>query len=535
MAGIQAFTLDIAKQAVQTLITPMMDSLKKELGKRRALANSEKVIQGTAEKLKHVLMVKTFWQLDKPVNLLDFYYPAKVTYRGKTKVVRSFASFGKHSPILIQGTVGQGKSMLSRYLTYRTMRAHKLLPVFFELRRLQPERSLVSHLLDYFQDLGIALDQDGFHFLAEKHKLALVLDGFDEVHPDQRQRLIDELEHLVKRHPKLPLVVTSRPQLDLAYSGHFTVFDMSPLGPEDLDPILEKLVTDRELLETLKRDLKHDQCRVLHLLTTPLMVVLLVMRYRLEASLPQNEVDFFKQLFRHLLSRHDASKPGFRRVRKSPLKDDALESVFDALAFATLKDGRVEMDLATLHGYLKRALEKKGLHADSLEVYSDLRDITCLLLEEGGYCRFVHKSVQEFHAAQYVAQLPDELARMFYGPQLGQRLIDDNLNWFKMLLETDPYRSRKYYALDMIKAENVYYCSRKPKLVIASDSNSVLLSKDGAVLLKILWLFNKGHYFCPHLEGAELQDEWIASDLDSLIAGLEQELAMQESRDLLDL
>jgi hypothetical protein len=54
------------------------------------------------------------------------------------------------------------------------------------------------------------------------------------------------------------------------------------------------------------------------------------------------------------------------------------------------------------------------INGDPVKPINDVVEITSLIIIEGDERKFIHKSVQEFHAALFVKALPDESAARFY-------------------------------------------------------------------------------------------------------------------------
>jgi hypothetical protein len=77
--------------------------------------------------------VKTIWQREKKVKLSKFYYPAKVSFdTGITKTASTLKDIPQTGGVVIQGTVGQGRSVLLRYLCIQELSSHASgrIPVF---------------------------------------------------------------------------------------------------------------------------------------------------------------------------------------------------------------------------------------------------------------------------------------------------------------------------------------------------------------------------------------------------------------------
>jgi hypothetical protein len=102
------------------------------------------------------------------------------------------------------------------------------------------------------------------------------------------------------------------------------------------------------------------------------------------------------------------------RPRKSGLSDTVLEEFFDALCFVTRKVNETSFTRAMLNGFAKDALRIVSGKGEVDRILSDIIEITCLVISDGEDCRFIHKSVQEYHAALFIQGQPDEMATAFY-------------------------------------------------------------------------------------------------------------------------
>lgn len=67
-----------------------------------------------------------------------------------------------------------------------------------------------------------------------------------------------------------------------------------------------------------------------------------------------------------------------------------------------------------LNGFAKDALRIVSGKGEVDRILSDIIEITCLVISDGEDCRFIHKSVQEYHAALFIQGQPDEMATAFY-------------------------------------------------------------------------------------------------------------------------
>ena len=78
--------------------------------------NTDHQIDKLYQQIGQVRKVKTIWQIDKAVDLLDFYCDSHVILDEKRCKVCKLSDFQTKDNILIQGIAGQGKSILLRFL-----------------------------------------------------------------------------------------------------------------------------------------------------------------------------------------------------------------------------------------------------------------------------------------------------------------------------------------------------------------------------------------------------------------------------------
>ena len=348
----------------------------------------------------------------KEIDLATFYHPAQVKDGDGRRAVTTIDEVCPVGNVLIRGTVGQGKSILLRYLAATELVKGARVPLFLELRRIEPNRTIVQHALEEAKTLGLEMTEEILLCLFANGKALLLLDAFDEVHEDHRQALITELETLSKRCEGLRIIATSRPDAGLEASPHFRVVDLAPLLGDEYVDVLRRMSGSDELTDRVAKSIEHSPVR--RMLTTPLMVALLLVRYRIDQSIPENQRAFYEDLFSLLLRRHDKTKAGYVRPRKSGSTDFQLKSLFDAVCFMTRQDANSRLMLTDLYSFADRASQSLSLNVDATLGITDIIEITCLIADEGGVCSFIHKSVQEFHAAAFVKDQPSEVATKFY-------------------------------------------------------------------------------------------------------------------------
>ena len=380
---------------------------------------------------------------------MQFYTPSRLLVDKRRIRIDSMADLSFGPCIVIEGIAGQGKSIFLRYLCAIELERSESVPIFVELRRLDSAPSLLDLIASTFSDLDLEFSSEIFGLMAQSGQLALLLDGFDEVPEVSRGKLIDDLATMAKRFPKLRILVSSRPDNDIRSSPQFQVLALAPLTGSDYKDVIGKLIDDETLRQHLLLSIAQHTTDIAELLTTPLSVTLLVVAYKSSQIVPDGLADFYKSLFDVLLRRHDGAKPGFRRPRSCRLSDSEYLSVFKAFCFNAKKKSNI-YKLDELTTYARLALQENG-GTDKPDCYvQDIIKITCLIVHDGEEYRFIHKSVQEFYAASYIADKPENVSETIYrqlvdGGKAKRDYWSGELNFLEHI---DEYRYKRFFLLE---------------------------------------------------------------------------------------
>ncbi len=373
-----------------------------------------RAIRKIAKHIDDVRKVKTIWQIDREVLLTDFYYPSKIIINQNKVIISAVNKLPDYEGIIIEGTAGQGKSILLRFLTYQELRSKKRIPIFIQFRHIESNETISDHIRKELDVWGISPTDSILDFLFESGKIILFLDGFDEISGSRVGRLIRELERLRIRYKKTTIIITSRPNSEIGKSAHFRINKLAELEEEDLPLILKKLVDDNAIRKNIINSLKESSQSLKELLKTPLIVTILVITYKQTQSIPDSYSDFYENLFYTLFLRHDSSKPGFTRERSTDISLKNFFDVFNALCFECKKTENVNFSFSEFHDLCETALKIMNVNCDSDNYIKDLTKITCLVIEEGNEYFFIHNSVMEYHCACFLKNRNNDAVEKFY-------------------------------------------------------------------------------------------------------------------------
>ena len=405
--------------------------------------NIEKSLKTLSEKILEVIKVKTIYKGDDSIDLHEFYVATKIDkIQGAVDSILNISD----KSIVLEGTVGQGKSIFMRYLTYQEATKGQRVPIFFELRRLEDSQSLKAAISDKIKNWIPLFNDDDFERIASSGSLVLFLDGFDEVPYEKVGRLINEIEGWCERYEGLQIIISSRPEADIQKSNFFRVFKLSSYDFDEQSKLIGKLVDEEESRNLLKKAIEGSTTEIQNLLTTPLMVTLFIMNYRSNLEIPTNQNEFYKELFSVLISRHDKTKPGYKRPLNSGISETDLQKVFEQFCFVTNNSDKLVLTYTEAIDFIESCLDKQSIEANSIDVLEDFSKVICLLLKDGLEYSFIHKSIQEYFYASFILRKSEKAKEKFYKRCIESGIIHIRVtNTLDFLKRNDTYNYNKYY------------------------------------------------------------------------------------------
>jgi predicted NACHT family NTPase len=225
---------------------------------------------------ERVLEVKTLMSQDKIFRIDDIFVPVDLLLTGSdTKFeVNNRTALDHERAILIKGLAGQGKSTLLRKLLSNNANYFHRLPIFFELKNYRGgtiEDCISNNLSSY----GVLISPSSLKKLFQDSNVKVFLDAFDEVKPEFRDQLIDDIRRLINGS-KCHVICTTRPDTEIETLSDFLTYTVCELTERQVFGIIDVSVTDAEKAESLRTALvdsplykKSDS-----ILKSPILVVL---------------------------------------------------------------------------------------------------------------------------------------------------------------------------------------------------------------------------------------------------------------------
>lgn len=479
---IEVLSVAAVRGVANTVIKETADFLKIFYKEHKSLKNLSINNNDLVSSIAKLMQVKTLYTgSDKSVNLFDFFQQPKLSYEKEIYVIENIEELKVNENIVFVGTVGQGKSILMKYLAVRDLIDNNRIPVFIELKNIGKSRNIKSLIKDYLGS-WIGFDDYNLDLILKSGKISLFLDAFDEIDLELTQETLHDIELLNQNYSNLKLTVSSRPQTIITKSYLFNNVYLQPYEQEEQEGLIRKLVNNEENIRILVDSIEKSSHEVKEVLTTPLMVVLFINQYNVGFSVPQHVTDFYKNIFDVVTFTHDRSKGIEKRKSFSSLNQDQLEKIFERFCFETFLKNKKVFDRQEFIDLLKISLEKNNIKDfnDYYNLISDYTRFACLILQDGNKYTFIHKSIQEFYVAKFIENLPENLAKNVIAKKfLYIHMGNENyLNFLKIL---KPYYYNKYYILETLEEykKNMSLEFNSDNLNYQKFINSLRLAKDG--------------------------------------------------------
>lgn len=424
----------------------------------RSLSSENIFINYQQNHVSRVVRLRTIHNADYDIFLQKIYHPLTISstdaHSGDLVICDNFI-INDQSINNIIGTAGQGKSTILRKLFLETLRSGDKVPFFLELRKIEGV-GVLQGFKDILSNLEIRTEDKDLEELLSSNKIVLMLDGFDEISLKHRDNILNEINALNHRY-SVQIITTSRPGTPICHEPFIVNYKVQDLKEKDILAIIEKLNhndsgIDAEQLPKINAIISNNK-NLISVMRTPILVTLFHVCYPFMDIIPKNTVEFYSSLFMTLYLRHDKIK-NFEREKSAALSHNEAYECFCALCFHTLYENTQDFNHTKFLKYTENALRIKNKieNCKPEDLLSDLLNITCMI-QKDGYDRyvFIHKSIQEYHAAEFIKSISSDLKVKFYNV-----MIDDIKTKsyrynavISFLMEIDEINTAKHFTLPL--------------------------------------------------------------------------------------
>jgi hypothetical protein len=381
---------------------------------------------------------RSFFIRDEPRYLYEWYVPVGVSCGG-IKIHKAGLSdiYRVSNFAVIIGGGGCGKSILLKHFLLNAIEDKKFVPVFIEMREMNAKDiSLMEFVLESVNQYGLNMEENLLVKALKAGHFVLLLDGLDEIISKKRKKIAAEIEQLSKKYPENSIIVSSRPDERVSQLGDFFVFETLPLTKEQCVELVRKLPAEEEIKSKFIFDLEKGLYKKhTSFLSNPLLLSIMLLTYGFSADIPDKLSIFYNQAYEAMFQRHDALKGAFKRVKETCLDIQDFARVCSAFCIQCYDERRIKLSHTDAISYLENAKSITNLDYRAEDFLVDLCQSICMLMEDGLFLTFAHRSFQEYFAARFIVSSE---------PQTRKRLLErykvyvrqDSV--YKLVHELDP-------------------------------------------------------------------------------------------------
>ena len=448
--------------------------------------------------------VRTLLKRDRPTELDKIYEPLQFKIDDdileEDEIKLSIAS-NLHRTI-ISGYAGNGKTIFLKKI-YKELIDNQVnfYPIFVELRNISSDtQTLLDYIYESIKTYSDSFTQEQFTYGLEKGLFYFLIDGLDEVSDSQQSNIQEEIIKLTLKYPYCPFVVTSRPN-EFTTWENFHIAHLLPFDYRRCQSYIKKIdfVEERktEFLEFLT---KHKFAEHEEFLSNPLLASMMLLTFDEYGDIPAKRHIFYEKCFQVLIKEHDASKGRFHRPLKSKLSHENLEKVFMYFCAITYQKKKYRFSLQEIDKYID--LASQTLSSDKICKSNDIRydfvHSVSLLLQDGSFFEFIHRSFQEYFFAKFIVndrklELENKL------DNIDGLFSFAKLNFIAMIEDMNHDYFETEYVLKKLKALNEYFESidaeKEPEKIFNKFTTTIRMTHSQKKDKFYLMIFNPYNQF----------------------------------------
>lgn len=447
-------------------LSKLAHSISKE-GKAYLSLNSNAFIAYYKRAYNNYSIINTLAFKERVKKLKDIYipltiYPVDNKKEKKLTKVEGYPKelLDKYGRILITDTAGMGKSTLMKRMFLNVIDEQFGIPIFIELRRLNENNNILNEVAIQLGGLNDGFNKEILETLFVDGEFIFFFDGYDEISSSNKAFVTRNIQDFVAKAPDNKYILTSRPEEELACFGEFQEFRIRELKKVESYDLLRKYdisgKTSRLLISKLKTG---NYSMINEFLKNPLLVSLLFAAFDFKQTIPLKKHIFYRQVFDAYFDSHDLSKgDSYVHEKKSNLDLDDFDKVMRKIGYECLRKQKIEFEKDELLKIIDSA--KSGfsnLKFASTSLLGDLLKAVPLFCQDGMYYKWVHKSLQEYFAAEFIYKDSKNNQDAILTALYKSKKIDLYINLLDLYFDIDPVGFQKNIVKPLLESYVEYY------------------------------------------------------------------------------
>ena len=401
------------------------------------------------------------------VALEDIYYPLPLIHKtyDKAKKVDNFIQFTEQNKrISIIASGGSGKTTFLKYFYIECVKKQYKIPIIINFRDFNnvnvskqsndkniTENHVYISINQYLLFNKVSSNVDILEKMLNSGKFIFIMDGYDELDERIKTVITRDFVEFTRRFTKNVYIISTRPYTYAqSLEGFENIYLKGLESSEDIAGFIHKQLYNNtkqaeKVVETL---LKSEGSKYLELVSNPLFLILFLNSFESYPKIPPKKTTFYFQVFNALYERHEfVSKMGFTRNKLSKLGRDDFERLIAAFSFDTYFQGNYSFTEDFFRTRLSEVIGIEKLRVSSSKFLEDLKVTVPIIIEDGIYLMFIHRSIQEYFCCRFLTTFSEkgknDFLKMVAKDQNGKR--NDHTFLLELISEMYPYEFKKFY------------------------------------------------------------------------------------------
>ena len=529
----EAFLMEAAKPVISSLVKNVITPQIQKFAEKVHIAYNELLIprgehfeEYLFRTYKKYSIINTLVFKNEQRLLKDLYIPLSIIrddyLRRKDKeqvkidkypveLVRSY------NKILITDTAGMGKSTLTKRLFLDVIENGHGIPIYIEMRRLKEGRPILLEIQEQINSLSKEFDSKLLLEFIQTGGFIFFLDGYDEISLEDRISVTTNVQDFISKAGNNVFILTSRPEQALSSFGDFQTFSISPLTKKEAYELLRKYDNQGPTSKQLIDELKSGQYEMINeFLKNPLLVSLLFAAFDYKQTIPLKKHIFYRQVYDAYFDSHDLSKgDSYIHDKCSKLDIDDFERVLRYVGYRCLRYQKIEFEKDALLQIINEAKDFcPDLDFNSSDFFTDVLTAVPLFCKDGQYYRWVHKSLQEYFAAQFIYKDAKGNQDTILTALYNSENLDKYINLLDIYFDIDNWGFKKNILLPLCESYIGFYNSNVYSSSIINEKQ--IDDRIGYLFMREVCLLKVQDSYDPFREARERTQDIMQNEISSM-------------------